>query len=136
MRREQKYSQLRNDRATSATLTQLQNGHEALDADADDEQTALDPSAPQDDDVTRRTERRKNMMGEQERKEKLLSDEWTSNVMPQSVDCGACGKTISLDKRSRYYPGLWLKHRGKCQELKRLEEVRRLELKFPHAKDT
>jgi hypothetical protein len=72
--------------------------------------------------------RKKNTMDEEARKRKLEADEWTTDVTPKSVKCRACGRNVSLDKRSRYYPGLWLKHRGKCMEIKRLEALTKLEV--------
>jgi hypothetical protein len=59
----------------------------------------------------------KVLKSEEERIKALLADEWAENVMPTSVQCRACDKVISLDKRSRYYPGLWKKHRGKCPRI-------------------
>lgn len=72
--------------------------------------------------------RKKNMMDEDARRQKLEDDEWTTSVTAKSVKCKACGRTVSLDKRSRYYPGLWVKHRGKCMEVKRLEALRKVEV--------
>ncbi|KAG1834643.1 hypothetical protein DFJ58DRAFT_216630 [Suillus subalutaceus] len=48
---------------------------------------------------------------EDQRKQELENDEYTEDVQPTSVRCRGCQKAISLDKRSRYYPGLWVKHR-------------------------
>ncbi|TFK67017.1 hypothetical protein BDN72DRAFT_124761 [Pluteus cervinus] len=70
------------------------------------------------------TSRKKNMMDERERKKLLENDEWTAAVDTHNVVCKGCGRQVSLDKRSRYYPGLWLKHRGKCMEIKRLQAMR------------
>ncbi|KAG1866916.1 hypothetical protein F4604DRAFT_1778151 [Suillus subluteus] len=58
---------------------------------------------------------------ESERKEELENDEYTQDVQPTSVWCRGCQKAISLDKRSRYYPGLWVKHRGKCPGILKME---------------
>lgn len=71
----------------------------------------------------RKSRQRKNKRNkkEGERKEYLENDEYTANVRPRSVKCRGCGKVIRLDKRSRYYPGLWDKHRGKCPAILRLE---------------
>ncbi|KAJ7608104.1 hypothetical protein DFH06DRAFT_1347139 [Mycena polygramma] len=44
----------------------------------------------------------------------LKADPWTLKVEPHYVVCRSCKHTISLDKRSRYYPGLWEKHRVRC----------------------
>lgn len=68
--------------------------------------------------------RRKNTMDERERKRMLEEDEWTGSVETHSVVCMGCKRKVSLDKRSRYYPGLWTKHRGKCMEIKRLMAVK------------
>jgi len=58
---------------------------------------------------------------EAERKQELENDEYTYNVQSTSVSCRGCEKEISLDKRSRYYPGLWTKHRRKCPGIQKLE---------------
>ncbi|KAG1821998.1 uncharacterized protein BJ212DRAFT_1335118 [Suillus subaureus] len=58
---------------------------------------------------------------EDQRKQELENDEYTEDVQPTSVRCRGCQKAISLDKRSRYYPGLWVKHRGKCPGILKLE---------------
>ncbi|OJA14706.1 hypothetical protein AZE42_04368 [Rhizopogon vesiculosus] len=59
---------------------------------------------------------------EAERKKELENDEYAYNVQPISVNCRGCEKEISLDKRSRYYPGLWTKHRRKCPGIQRMEK--------------
>lgn len=76
-----------------------------------------------DGDPNSKRNRKKNMMDESERKKKLEDDPWALEVTPISVRCGACTRLVSLDKRSRFYPGLWLKHREKCMEIKRLEAI-------------
>lgn len=58
---------------------------------------------------------------EEQRKRELEEDEFTANVTVTRVTCVGCGKQISLDKRSRYYPGLWVKHRNKCPDVERLK---------------
>ncbi|KAG1811212.1 uncharacterized protein BJ212DRAFT_1302098 [Suillus subaureus] len=63
---------------------------------------------------------------EDQRKQELENDEYTEDVQPTSVRCRGCQKAISLDKRSRYYPGLWVKHRGKCPGILKLETDREL----------
>ncbi|KAF8656066.1 hypothetical protein AX16_002766 [Volvariella volvacea WC 439] len=68
--------------------------------------------------------RKKNMMDERARKEKLENDEWAMKVEAKSVQCKGCKRVVSLDKRSRYYPGLWEKHKSKCMEIKRLMAAR------------
>ena len=64
---------------------------------------------------------KRNMMDETERKALIESDVWAGEVTAISVECKGCGKTVSLDKRSMYYPGLWVKHRSKCPAIRRLE---------------
>ncbi|RDB21582.1 hypothetical protein Hypma_011241 [Hypsizygus marmoreus] len=51
----------------------------------------------------------------------LEKEPWTVNVKEKSVECGACTKTIRLDNRYSYYPGLWNKHRDTCRMIKYLE---------------
>ncbi|KAG1834645.1 hypothetical protein DFJ58DRAFT_710690, partial [Suillus subalutaceus] len=63
---------------------------------------------------------------EDQRKQELENDEYTEDVQPTSVRCRGCQKAISLDKRSRYYPGLWVKHRSKCPGILELEEDKEL----------
>ncbi|KAG1891505.1 hypothetical protein F4604DRAFT_1528788, partial [Suillus subluteus] len=58
---------------------------------------------------------------EAQRKRELEDDEYTYSVHPTSVRCHGCEKEISLDKRSRYYPGLWSKHRRKCRGIQKME---------------
>lgn len=60
----------------------------------------------------------------EQRKSELEQDEYAKNITSKSVVCGGCHKEISLDKRSKYYPGLWLKHRGKCPSIEKLEVSR------------
>ncbi|KAG8221160.1 hypothetical protein J3R82DRAFT_2711 [Butyriboletus roseoflavus] len=59
-----------------------------------------------------------------QRKLELEQDEYAKNVTTKSVVCGGCHKEISLDKRSKYYPGLWLKHKGKCPSIEKLERAK------------
>ncbi|KAG1775932.1 hypothetical protein EV702DRAFT_407466 [Suillus placidus] len=61
-----------------------------------------------------------------ERKQDLEDDEYTEDVQPTSVRCCGCHKVISLDKRRRYYPGLWDKHRGKCPGILKIERDKEL----------
>lgn len=61
------------------------------------------------------------MMSEQQRKDLLESDHWTGDVTEVSVECRGCMKTISLDKRFTYYPGLWIKHRRHCSAIRHFE---------------
>jgi hypothetical protein len=72
-----------------------------------------------DNDIIARSSKRRQT--EDERKETLEIDEYTDHVQPTSVRCRGCDKVICLDKRSRYYPGLWVKHRGKCRGILKLE---------------
>ncbi|KAG1799733.1 uncharacterized protein HD556DRAFT_61549 [Suillus plorans] len=51
----------------------------------------------------------------------LENDEYTEDVRPISVRCRGCQKAISLDKSSRYYPRLWIKHRGKYPGILKIE---------------
>jgi hypothetical protein len=64
---------------------------------------------------------KKNIMDEKTRKVLIENDFWAGEVTAISVGCRGCGKTVSLDKRSMYYPGLSIKHRGKCSVIRRLE---------------
>ncbi|KAG1738524.1 hypothetical protein EDB19DRAFT_895717 [Suillus lakei] len=64
----------------------------------------------------------KQRKSEAQRKQELEDDEYTYNVCPTSVRCRGCEKEISLDKRSRYYPGLWTKHRRKCTRIQKTEK--------------
>ncbi|KAG1775975.1 hypothetical protein EV702DRAFT_1198885 [Suillus placidus] len=63
---------------------------------------------------------------EDERKQDLEDDEYTEDVQPTSIRCCGCHKVISLDKRRRYYPGLWDKHRGKCPGILKIERDKKL----------
>lgn len=64
-------------------------------------------------------ERRRRTL--EQRRLELEQDEYAKNITTNSVVCGGCHKEISLDKRSKYYPGLWVKHRGKCPSIEKLE---------------
>lgn len=63
----------------------------------------------------------KQRKSEAKRKRELQDDVYTYSVRPTSVRCRGCHKEISLDKRSRYYPGLWTKHRQKCPRIQKIE---------------
>ncbi|KAG1897154.1 uncharacterized protein F5891DRAFT_548217 [Suillus fuscotomentosus] len=63
----------------------------------------------------------KQRKNEAQRKQELEDDKYTYDVRPTSVICRGCDREISLDKRSRYYPGLWMKHRGKCARIYKIE---------------
>ncbi|KAG1851570.1 hypothetical protein DFJ58DRAFT_661520 [Suillus subalutaceus] len=82
------------------------------------ESWAIDNNIRDDEVVANSSKQRKK---EGERKEELENDEYTQDVQPTSVWCRGCQKAISLDKRSRYYPGLWVKHRGKCPGILKME---------------
>ncbi|KAG2118499.1 hypothetical protein BD769DRAFT_1641760 [Suillus cothurnatus] len=104
-------------------------------ADKDDPQYALSPAqlvpkssginnCNRDDEVIASISKRRKK--EDQRKQELEDDEYTEDVQPKSVRCRGCQKAISLDKRSRYYPGLWVKHRGKCPRILKLETDKKL----------
>jgi hypothetical protein len=57
-----------------------------------------------------------------ERKALLEADPYAYKVRVHWVRCRGCDNDISLDKRSEYYPGLWIKHRRKCKEIAKLRE--------------
>ena len=57
-----------------------------------------------------------------ERKALLEADPYACKVRVHWVRCFGCDNDISLDKRSEYYPGLWIKHRRKCKEIAKLRE--------------
>ncbi|KAJ7223453.1 hypothetical protein GGX14DRAFT_658167, partial [Mycena pura] len=57
---------------------------------------------------------KKTARKEAERKALLEADPWALMVSATQVVCGGCMQTIRLDARSRYYPGLWEKHRDRC----------------------
>ncbi|KAF7326567.1 hypothetical protein MVEN_02609900 [Mycena venus] len=66
---------------------------------------------------------KKTSRSEAERRLALESDEWTLRVTPHEVDCRGCRRTIKLDRRSRYYPGLWEKHRDRCEHVSKIREA-------------
>ncbi|KAJ7199970.1 hypothetical protein GGX14DRAFT_660956 [Mycena pura] len=61
---------------------------------------------------------KKTARKESERKALLEADPWAHAVSATEVVCGGCGQTIKLDARSRYYPGLWQKHRDRCDAVR------------------
>ncbi|KAG1743922.1 hypothetical protein EDB19DRAFT_547906 [Suillus lakei] len=63
----------------------------------------------------------KQRQTEDERRAGLEGDVYTADVQPTSVRCRGCQKVIKLDRRSRYYSGLWTKHRGKCPGILKIE---------------
>lgn len=60
----------------------------------------------------------KTARSEAVRKALLEEDPWTLTVEPTQVECGGCNQIIKLDGRSRYYPGLWEKHRDRCEKVR------------------
>ncbi|KAJ7784994.1 hypothetical protein DFH07DRAFT_1054471, partial [Mycena maculata] len=68
---------------------------------------------------TKKPGAKKTARTEVERKAVLRDDPWTGLVEFYRVLCRGCGNTIKLDARSRYYPGLWLKHRKRCDGVRR-----------------
>ncbi|KAJ7908121.1 hypothetical protein B0H13DRAFT_2017413 [Mycena leptocephala] len=56
---------------------------------------------------------KKSSRSEAERRYALETDPWTTSVTPHEVVCRGCRRPIKLDRRSRYYPGLWEKHRDR-----------------------
>lgn len=79
-------------------------------------------SSPSNTWISEGCERKRRTL--EQRKLELEQDEHAKNITTKSVVCGGCYKEISLDKRSKYYPGLWLKHRGKCPSIEKLEVSR------------
>ncbi|KAG2749538.1 hypothetical protein P692DRAFT_20832840 [Suillus brevipes Sb2] len=99
-------------------------------ADTHDPQHAPSPPPPAPESLGVKNSNRNNEVSagackrrrkEDKRKKELEEDEYTEDVQPKSVKCRGCQKTIRLDKRSRYYPGLWVKHRGKCPGIRKIE---------------
>ncbi|KAJ7132554.1 hypothetical protein C8R44DRAFT_731210 [Mycena epipterygia] len=72
----------------------------------DDTDSISDKAAPRKPKKTARKE--------DERRALLVNDPWTLTVELNHVICRGCERSIKLDGRSRYYPGLWQKHRGRC----------------------
>ncbi|KIK45320.1 hypothetical protein CY34DRAFT_539875 [Suillus luteus UH-Slu-Lm8-n1] len=100
-------------------------------ADTHDTQQAPSPPPPTPEGLGAKNSNRDNKVSsgsckrrrkEDKRKQELEEDEYTADVQPISVKCRGCQKAIKLDKRSRYYPGLWVKHRGKCPGIRKIEE--------------
>ncbi|KAJ6504552.1 hypothetical protein DFH09DRAFT_288741 [Mycena vulgaris] len=69
---------------------------------------------------------KKTSHSEAERKAALEKDPWTLVVEPTKVVCRGCKLTVRLDRRSRYYPGLWHKHRDRCEDIKDIKHWRAL----------
>lgn len=61
---------------------------------------------------------KKTAKKESERRAELEADHWAFAVEPNNVLCRGCHRDIVLDKRSRYFPGLWIKHRERCAGIK------------------
>lgn len=60
------------------------------------------------------SKRKKTARTEAERKAVLDDDPWTLSVGFTDIVCRGCNRSIKLDGRCRYYPGLWNKHRERC----------------------
>jgi hypothetical protein len=65
---------------------------------------------------------------ERKRQADLEADPLAIVVTPTSVLCGRCNNWISLDGRGRFYPDLWIKHRGKCDGKERKKRVARTQV--------
>ncbi|KAJ7739475.1 hypothetical protein DFH07DRAFT_840250 [Mycena maculata] len=63
---------------------------------------------------------KKTSRTEAERRIALETDPWTNSVNPHDVLCRGCRRVIKLDRRSRYYPGLWEKHRDRCEHVSKM----------------
>ncbi|KIK47624.1 hypothetical protein CY34DRAFT_8836 [Suillus luteus UH-Slu-Lm8-n1] len=63
---------------------------------------------------------------EDERKRGLDNDEYAEDVQPKFIKCRGCHKTIKLDNRYRYYPGLWLNHRKICKGILKIKADNKL----------
>ncbi|KAG2153735.1 uncharacterized protein EDB93DRAFT_1134451 [Suillus bovinus] len=96
-------------------------------SDTREAQQALSPAQLAPESIAGGRKRRKK---EDERKQELEDDEYTEDVQPTSVTCCGCHKVITIDQRSRYYPGLWLKHRGKCPGILQDRELTRRRDRF------
>ncbi|KAJ7779922.1 hypothetical protein B0H16DRAFT_1878531 [Mycena metata] len=70
---------------------------------------------------------KKSARSEAERRRALETDQWTLSVTPHEVVCRGCRRTIKLDRRSRYYPGLWEKHRDRCDHVIKIRDLTELE---------
>ncbi|KAJ7204156.1 hypothetical protein GGX14DRAFT_647686 [Mycena pura] len=63
--------------------------------------------------------KKKSARTEAERIALLAADAWALRFDAATVVCRGCARAIALDRRSRYYPGLWLKHRARCAGVRR-----------------
>ncbi|KAJ7183830.1 hypothetical protein C8R46DRAFT_1067924 [Mycena filopes] len=90
--------------------------------------TTLDDDEGSDDDDTPQSTGsapKKSARTEAERRRTLEDDPWTLEVTPHEVVCRGCRRTIKLDRRSRYYPGLWEKHRDRCDHVVKIRDLTR-----------
>ncbi|KAJ7204154.1 hypothetical protein GGX14DRAFT_569749 [Mycena pura] len=69
--------------------------------------------------------KKKSARTEAERIALLAADPWALRFDAATVVCRGCARAIRLDRRSRYYPGLWLKHRARCAGVKRARALAR-----------
>ncbi|KAJ7116860.1 hypothetical protein C8R44DRAFT_738733 [Mycena epipterygia] len=72
---------------------------------------------------------KKTARKEDERRALLVNDPWTLAVELNHVVCRGCERSIKLDGRSRYYPGLWQKHRGRCPGIQEGREMGKAKVK-------
>ncbi|KAJ6521567.1 hypothetical protein DFH09DRAFT_1192631 [Mycena vulgaris] len=79
---------------------------------------------------------KKSSRTEAERRATLEMDEWVLSVTAHEVVCRGCRRPIKLDKRSRYYPGLWEKHRDRCEHIARMWILREAEASRPESTRT
>jgi hypothetical protein len=73
--------------------------------------------------------KKKGARTQAQRRAILNADPWTLSVAPHHVVCRGCKKTIKLDARSLYYPGLWEKHRDRCEGVTNI----RVQVRMPFA---
>jgi len=75
-------------------------------------ESAASPTTP-----THRVQKGKRQC-EAKRINTLQNDEYVESFTGTRVICVACHKSIKLDTRdgARFYPGFWLKHRGRCKK--------------------
>ncbi|KDQ62013.1 hypothetical protein JAAARDRAFT_31488 [Jaapia argillacea MUCL 33604] len=58
-------------------------------------------------------------------KSSLEADPYATNVLPRSIDCVACGKTIPSQFKRDYSITAWNYHKSHCPEIRRGERARR-----------
>ncbi|KAJ7206918.1 hypothetical protein GGX14DRAFT_637234 [Mycena pura] len=68
---------------------------------------------------------KKTARKEAERKALLEANPWVYSVSATEVVCEGCRQRIKLDARFRYYPGLWEKHRDRCDGVRVKRACRR-----------